>query len=224
MERTYAECDLVGKTAVFPHLNPAHPHACSLHVAAANPNPLLKQPIMATNPPAEVPTDTPPTATPEPTVEPTPSAEERLDRGIELFESGDFEAAVAELEAANLQDPDNVEILANLGGGYLELDRAEDSIAVLEQALAIDAEHPLAMSNLCTMRALIGDVDVIDLCQAALAANPNNAGAHNGLGVAYFNTDQLDLAAEQFMAAIEIDPESLPIRKTTWGLCMPIRA
>jgi tetratricopeptide (TPR) repeat protein len=154
------------------------------------------------------PADTPPTATPEPTVEPTPSAEERLDRGIELFESGDFEAAVAELEAANLQDPDNVEILANLGGGYLELDRAEDSIAVLEQALAIDAEHPLAMSNLCTMRALIGDVDVIDLCQAALAANPNSAGAHNGLGVAYFNTDQLDLAAEQFMAAIEIDPES----------------
>ncbi|MCA9919796.1 MAG: tetratricopeptide repeat protein [Anaerolineales bacterium] len=152
--------------------------------------------------------DNSPTAVPEPTVEPTPTADERLDRGIALLEEGAYAEAVTELEAANLQDPDNVEILANLGGGYLELDRAEESIAVLEQALAIDPEHPLALANLCTVRGLAGDPDVIELCQAALAAAPDSANVHNGLGVAYFNNDQLDLAAEQFLASIEIDPNS----------------
>lgn len=160
------------------------------------------------NTPTVLPTDAPPTATPEPTIEPTRTAAERLDLGIELLDAGNFAEAAAELEAAKLQDPNNVEVLANLGGAYLELDQAAKSIAVLEQALTIDPDHSLSMLNMCTIRGLNGDVDVIALCQAALASDPNNAGAHNGLGIAYVNNDQLELAAEQFLAAIEIDPDS----------------
>lgn len=159
------------------------------------------------SPPAEASTEVVPTDEPEPTPIPTPTAEERLDLAISLMDEGAYTEAAAELEAANEQTPNNIDILANLGGAYIEMDRLQEAEAVLSQAYEIDDTASLTLLNLCTVRSLSGQAEVIDLCQAALAANPDNANAHNGLGIAYFNTEQLDLAAEQFMTAIALAPD-----------------
>ena len=152
------------------------------------------------------PTNTPaPTAAPVP--EPTKTAGEHLESGREFAEVENFDAAIEELQAALDLEPDNVDVLAALGGVLLSQEKYAAAVVELNKALSIDAGHPLALSNLCGGLGIQGTENAVDICQQAVFLNPNDADAYNGLGIAYGQQGQFEEAIAAFLEAIQLEPE-----------------
>lgn len=177
--------------------------ACGGSEPAAEPEPepetaVVDEPVPEDEPPA-------PTATPKP--EPTLTASEHLERGVDLAESENFDEAIVELQAALEQEPDNTDALASLGGVYLTLERLEEAMVELDKALAIEADHPLALSNLCGTLALQGAENALNICEQALAENPEDADVYNSLGILYGQAGQFEPAVAAFLEAIDLEPE-----------------
>ena len=63
---------------------------------------------------------------------------ENLQRGISLFEEGDFESAVPLIEAASREQPDSYEAFVYLGAAYAHQARHNASIGALKRAAMIN--------------------------------------------------------------------------------------
>jgi tetratricopeptide (TPR) repeat protein len=63
---------------------------------------------------------------------------ENLQRGISLFEEGDFEHAVPLIEAVSREEPDNYEAFVYLGAAYAHQSRHNASIGALKRAASIN--------------------------------------------------------------------------------------
>jgi tetratricopeptide (TPR) repeat protein len=151
--------------------------------------------------------DEAPTPTPVPEPTPTLTAVEHLDRAEALANAENFDEAIVELQAVLDQEPDNADALAVLGGIHLTQEKIDEAIAELNQALSIEVAHPLALSNLCGALALQGADNALDICQQALAANPEEADVYNALGIIYGRLGQYDEAVAAFEEAIRLEPE-----------------
>ncbi|MCA9934856.1 MAG: tetratricopeptide repeat protein [Ardenticatenaceae bacterium] len=151
------------------------------------------------------PTTPPPTATPIP--EPTLTAEEHVERGQDLARAKNYDEAIIELQASLEQEADNVDALAILGGIYVNLEQPEEAANVLNQALTIEPDHPLALSNLCSALALQGAANALATCERAIAIAPDNDDVYNALGIIYGKQQMFDEAIAAYLQAIEIKPE-----------------
>ena len=158
----------------------------------------------ATNEPAQEPATPAPTPTPIP--EPTLTAEEHFTRGQDLAKAENYDEAISELQVSLQQEPDNADALAILGGIYVNLEQLDEAVTALNQALAIEADHPLALSNLCSALALQGTANALATCEQAAAKDPENADVYNGLGIIYGQQGQFDEAVTAFLQAIQFEP------------------
>ncbi|PID84147.1 hypothetical protein CSB09_02620 [Candidatus Gracilibacteria bacterium] len=68
--------------------------------------------------------------------------------GYIAVEKGDFDGAIKILSKANLQFPNNPEILRNLGWSYVMKGSVDKGIILLRRALALDPDHPITIQNL----------------------------------------------------------------------------
>jgi hypothetical protein len=79
--------------------------------------------------------------------------------GALYFESGDFERAIPELEAALKLDPGASNIAANLGKAYAYAHRFGEAKELLERAVALDPYSFTAELTLARVNRIIGDLD-----------------------------------------------------------------
>jgi len=158
----------------------------------------VESPPAAGNAPAE-------DVVPEPAA--TLSAAEHVARGNGFGEAGETEAAIAEFLAALDMEPANAEAHAGLGMAYIDQGLYPDAMTEFEAALAVDPGNETAIGGMCVANAFVQLEAALDQCTAALAAHPENADLHNGLGVAYAQTRQYDEAITAFGQAIFIEPE-----------------
>jgi tetratricopeptide (TPR) repeat protein len=144
--------------------------------------------------------------------------DERLQRGLQLLESGQSAAAVVELEAAVALQPDSVEARYHLGRALMTAGRPREAVPHLEAALQGAADpgpiHFLLAQVLLQLEELEAAADALS---AAAASRPGYAPIdYYGAELCYL-LGKVDAAREGFAAVARAAPGwNLPLVR--WGM------
>ncbi len=87
------------------------------------------------------------------------AARKLIERAQKFSKSGDYAGAAAELEKASTLDPDNADILINLGAQYFRLYRYTEAEAQLKHAIELDPSSSTAHANLAATQFAEGNAE-----------------------------------------------------------------
>jgi tetratricopeptide (TPR) repeat protein len=147
------------------------------------------------------------------------SAEEHFIQGNELSQAGDFAQAAIEYGQALELDPDNVDVMTNLGVAYYNLGQLDRAIEQYTEAIKIAPNDADIRSNLAAAyvqkHQMGGESDQLDKAleeyQKAVELNPSLAQAFFGLGVVHVLLGQNDDAIKAFERFQELDTGQDPM-------------
>ena len=137
---------------------------------------------------------------------------EPLDRALELLRGGKIQEAIPILWTALQQDPDNPNILYNLGVAYNEVGFNGQSIQTLARLLEIspDHVHGLAAMGVAYMRGSQLSA-AADYLEKAIELEPNNLWALRNLAACRMKQGKPELAVELLEQAIRLAPNDIQI-------------
>ena len=137
---------------------------------------------------------------------------EPLDRALELLRGGKIQEAIPVLWTALQKDPDNPNILYNLGVAYNEVGFNGQSIQTLAKLLEIvpDHVHGLAAMGVAYMRGSQLSA-AVDHLEKAIELEPNNLWALRNLAACRMKQGKADLAVELLEQAIRFAPDDIQI-------------
>jgi len=116
----------------------------------------------------------------------------------------------AALEHVLQSEPDNAEVLHQLGIVHWNSGARREAMHFLEQAVAIADTQALFHCNLGEMKRQSGDIDAaIRHGSRAVELKPSHAIAHGNLGIAYFDARNYDAAERCQQQALQLDPTLL---------------
>jgi len=146
-----------------------------------------------------------PAARPQSTVQ----AAGDIDRGVELYRSGDYDQAVSVLERALVSNPNDVRALTYLGLAYALSQRPREALEPLRKALAADEANAEAHFGLGIAYGYLGRLDraVAELSRA-VELDPDHAYAHYHLGLAANQQGRVDLAVLHLSRFLELAPDA----------------
>jgi Tfp pilus assembly protein PilF/transcriptional antiterminator Rof (Rho-off) len=102
-----------------------------------------------------------------------------------LKRTGRLELALAELEEANLREPENLELLDLLIQTYEDLGDFDRAQELYQKALSRGGHHPALENNRCFSLYLQGRLEQAEACfRKILSRQPDNQTARNNLGLA----------------------------------------
>lgn len=137
------------------------------------------------------------------------------DEGAKLYVSGtgklqqqNYREAVIDLERAVKVRPDMPEAFHNLGFAFEQLGSVQKAAAAYERALRLRPNYDSALNNLGFLLAN-SEIELnkaVMLCQRAVELRPQSASYRDSFGWALYKLDRFAEAAQQFAAAIKIDP------------------
>ena len=131
---------------------------------------------------------------------------EHLKRGNELSRSGEFEEAVAEYEKALEIEPENIDLLSNIGVAYYNLGQLDKAIDHYSRAIEIAPSDADIRSNLAAAYVQLEQLDnALEEYQKAVELDPSLAQAFFGLGVVYALKGRTDDAIQAFEKFQELD-------------------
>lgn len=153
-----------------------------------------------------------------PTAGPT-SIVDHFERGNELSLNGQFEEAVREYEKALELEPDNVDVLTNLGVALYNLGQLDQAIEQYSTAIELAPKDADIHSNLAAAHVQEYQIDgALDQLNQALAEyqkavelNPDLAEAHFGLGVVYTLQGRNEDAIRAFQRFQDLDTGKDPL-------------
>ncbi|MCC6219777.1 MAG: tetratricopeptide repeat protein [Deltaproteobacteria bacterium] len=121
--------------------------------------------------------------------------------------SEDFEKAEDVLRAAIQQNPDDAESYFSLGVVLDRLGRNKEAMVSYETAIEKGKKSPEVYAHLGGVVLKDGDVERAGtILQTVLASNPDNAVAHNNMGVLLELKGEKDNALREFRRAMDLDP------------------
>jgi superkiller protein 3 len=127
--------------------------------------------------------------------------------GLELFNMGRQDEAIAHYKQAVAINPDFAEAYNNLGVAMVKQGRQNEAIALYQQAIAIEPKFAEAHSNVGVALAKQGRQDeAIAHYKQAIAIRPDFAETLNNLGLALATQGKLDEAFAHVENAIRVDP------------------
>ena len=110
--------------------------------------------------------------------------------------------ALSDAARARFYAPASASVQNTLGTILQALDRTRDAKQAYDRALALESHATYAMSNLCYLSFLEGQMErAIDECQRAVALDPALKSAHYNLALAYAGTGAMDRAQQSLAAA-----------------------
>jgi len=136
-----------------------------------------------------------------------------INAGAKLLARRQAKEAAHLLERAYHLDPDNVDVLTNLGGAYILLGRHQKAIPILESAVRKDPENAMVWTNLAA--AYLGNLDdaspeqqeaAIRAFKKALAVDRRAPNVDYNLGLIYLQRRDLTNALAHFRRALEVNP------------------
>lgn len=134
-------------------------------------------------------------------------------RGIQLFEQGRLDEALAQFEEAVRKQPDYLEGQVSIAVILIEKGRLDEAIPRLEKALALDPQCWFAHANLGLVRQKQGRrPEAIAHFRKAVELNPKHLVARTNLGRALAEEGRLEEAAEHFQAAVKLAPQDAASR------------
>jgi serine/threonine-protein kinase len=132
--------------------------------------------------------------------------------GLALHDSGQLDAAIAELHAALCLQPDSAMVHNNLGLILRDKGQLDESIAEYRTALRLQPDYAQAHYNLGLALGNKGERDAaIAEYRTAIGLQPDYTNAHINLGVALDNKGEHDAAIAEFHAAIRLQPDAAEI-------------
>ena len=132
----------------------------------------------------------------------------RLQKGIQLAEAGQLQAAAEEHEAALLADPKLLPAHVNLIRLYGSLGRPEKAEEHYRAAIALDPNLAEIYYNYGVLLAGQGKyAEAAEAFRRALELKPAYAQAHNNYAYLLMTSGKLEEAAQHYRAAIESQPD-----------------
>lgn len=156
-------------------------------------------------------------AIPAPKLEPTslnedlaslsPQARELADLGSKLYKDKRFFDAVIIFRQALKLAPNNLFVIAHLAIAKIEVGKISDARAGLEKVIIQKPNDILVLTNLAIVYLRLKDFDkAIAALNHILELDPQNAIAHNYMGLALAKTGNPKEAEDSFLRSITIDP------------------
>lgn len=137
-----------------------------------------------------------------------PDFAQRLQRGVQLLQSGDTLGAVAELEAAVAQQPDSVEARYHLGRALVTAGRPREALPHLQAALTNSTEPGPIQYLLAQVWLQLDELEAAGTAiAAAAAARPDFAPIEYYRAELCYRLGRMDSARERFAAVAEIAPQ-----------------
>jgi tetratricopeptide (TPR) repeat protein len=118
-----------------------------------------------------------------------------------------FPDAIREYQQYVVDHQQDSDALMGLGVAFQKAGRSAEALAALRQALAADPANAVAARNAAAVElARQNYPGSVAFARQAVQANPNDAGAHDLLGLGLAFQGQLDEAIRQFQRAIQLSP------------------
>jgi tetratricopeptide (TPR) repeat protein len=115
---------------------------------------------------------------------PMPAAQAAFEQGLALLQQGRYPQAAEVLSPIAKAQPGLPGPLVNLAIAYIHLDRQQEAVAALQQALAADPQHPIALNWSAILERRAGHFQKArELYQRLLAAHPEYRYGHLNLGI-----------------------------------------
>jgi tetratricopeptide (TPR) repeat protein len=127
--------------------------------------------------------------------------------GLELLALGRNAEASDELRIYVRDNPRDADAWANLGNALSALNRDAEALEAYQRAVAIDPRNGLSQRNLALEYLQQNDFPNASLhARQAVRLTPNDAAAHNLLGLALIGAQKIDEAIAEFQASLAIQP------------------
>ena len=141
-------------------------------------------------------------------IAPTPTlfASQHAQTGIDLYNAGKVDEALAEFELATRQRPDDIDYLYEYGRILIEADFYDEAVIVGETAIQVAPND--ARGYVIKARALMWSDPgtAIPAAVSGLEIDPNFAPLHATLAVAYTNIGRYAEGLQRGITAVELDP------------------
>jgi len=145
-----------------------------------------------------------------------PNDADPLDFVMTMLQSGRIKEAVPYLEAIAKADPDNVQVLYNLGIAYSELEQFDEAIIRLKRAVALNPKHAHAWTGIGVAYQRMGKrAQALEPMQKAVEADPSDGYARRNLGAMLLGAGRSTEALEHLRAARQALPHDA---QTLYGL------
>lgn len=132
-----------------------------------------------------------------------------LDKALRELDRGNLEEGQRILETLHRQEPENPDVLYNLGICYSEKGELEQSIEALERCVEAAPDHVNAYAALGFSYATSGQPEkAVEVLEEALRRDPDNPHVLKNLGSIYGNLGQLDKAIECLEHADHVQPDT----------------
>jgi tetratricopeptide (TPR) repeat protein len=167
-----------------------------------------------------------------PAAEKAASFTKHVDLGISLQNQKQYDAAIDEYKKALEADPNNADILVNIGSAYQQKGDLQNALTSYQAALSKAPNNAAAQEGKKTVSDLIQDKMLGDTSKAAddlfkqgrydeaiakykqlVQLNPQDAGSHFDLGASYQAKKDYDLAVTEYRMAISLDPKNTQYKK-----------
>ena len=142
-----------------------------------------------------------------------PTAKDHFEKGNEFYEAMQFEDAAEAYEKALELEPENVDVMSNLGVTYYRLGRLDEAVEVYNKAVDIAPGDADIRSNLAAAyvqkQGPDGGTDYLNMAleqyQKAIELAPELAEAHYGAGTVYALLNRTEEAIQEFEKFQELD-------------------
>jgi tetratricopeptide (TPR) repeat protein len=120
-----------------------------------------------------------------------------------------FKDALRALDEAAAADPLNLEPRIRVGELFLEKHNSTDARSTFQEVLAVNPNHPRALTGLAQVMNFDGSPEALSLVQRALAVNPHSVPARVFQARQYLNIEDYEQAGAEAERALEVNPVSL---------------
>ena len=136
-----------------------------------------------------------------------------MDQGLQLFNQGEYEQALAAFNTALELDDQQPALWANVGNAYSKLSQNDQAVEAYQKAIELAPEDPTLYQNMGGLYASMGDTEKArELYQKAVSlsayGDPRDAAVnYYNMGVTFINSGKAEEAIEALNNALEADPE-----------------
>ena len=135
---------------------------------------------------------------------------------LEMLQSGRIKEAIPFLESMTKSDPENVQVLYNLGIAYSETGQFDEAIIRLKKVVQIEPQHAHAWTGIGVAYQRMGKPEqALEPTKKAVAADPSDGYAQRNLGALLLGLGQVNEALAHLRAARSALPHD---PQTTFGL------
>jgi len=133
---------------------------------------------------------------------------ENYNKGIEAFNSQNFEEAAKVFNIAALVDPQKVETFRNLAIAYVNLEQFDKAEETLDKAIALEPGHLETLKNkgIMLFQAKQYEKSIVAF-KKLLELDNTNVDAISNIAIAYDQLGQSDKAIESYRSALELNPD-----------------